>query len=349
MTMIARRLGGFSKSRAASRLLCICALATGTSAWSQKITDVTVYKSAFVPDQRQSIIVEISVAELRSNDIPRLVVFPASGVEQLRILDSSASGALIRAEFSAPPNYTLTELALSYPNNVIAPFRVTPTMCGLSDVRSEYDLVPVSQVKNKYGNGVAKQFHVIKISLVNSCPLSIIVPLAGITVVPRGTTLALLKSSRSMVPYPLEHISSIYSADRKLTGARAIFFNSLQALATLGSAIEPFFAHGFTQGVSILGGGFTQAAGGIFKDMSAEQLQNLTSQSFQNSEQIGPNGGSLNKFLFVPRTREKDCAPRGKKDCALENALQLETINVFLEIIPALPPAGTKQAAPATP
>jgi hypothetical protein len=65
--------------------------------------------------------------------------------------------------------------------------------------------------------------------------------------------------------------------------------------------VQPFFGPGFTQGVAIWGGGFTQAASTIFKDMSAEQLQNLATDAFGDSEQIGANIGSLSKSAFISR------------------------------------------------
>ncbi len=38
--------------------------------------------------------------------------------------------------------------------------------------------------------------------------------------------------------------------------------------------------------------------------MSEEQLANLTSQSFESVETISPNGGSINKVIFIQRGRE---------------------------------------------
>jgi hypothetical protein len=52
-----------------------------------------------------------------------------------------------------------------------------------------------------------------------------------------------------------------------------------------------------------MGGGFTTPSKEIFVDMSAEQLQNLTSQSFGSTEQVASHG-SLQKFVFVRRSEK---------------------------------------------
>ncbi len=145
----------------------------------------------------------------------------------------------------------------------------------------------------------------------------------------------------SLVAFSLDHVTSIFSADRKLTGRRAIYFNTVQALATLGSAVEPFFAHGFTQGVAILGGGYTTASKELLVDMSSEQLQNLTSQSFGSTEQVAAHG-SLQKFVFVRRNEK--C-----KDKPIENDLRTGQFSVNWQLSPASAEAPKTLNAPAAP
>ena len=148
--------------------------------------------------------------------------------------------------------------------------------------------------------------------------------------------------SRNLVPFSLDHVTSIFSADRKLTGRRIIYFNTLQALATLGSSVELFLPHGFAQAVGILGGGFTAASKDILVDMSAEQLQNLTSQSFGATEQVAAHG-SLQKFLFVFRSEK--C-----KDNEIEKRLSNGHFTVEWELSPASSesPTTLKAAAQGT-
>jgi hypothetical protein len=374
-----------------------------------------VYQQATISGNSQSFILEIHGSGLSpAGDSPRVLVFPSNSPEaQPKILSNAADGTLLTAEFSASVSYVLQEVSLSFAT--ASPSKtIDGATCRIGDrVTSEYSFVPQDQVKNKYGNGVAKNFHVIQLSIVNRCPMSIIVPLAGIAISPRLGTSGATKSdggnsgaevtkgggvanddqlsgsgiahgaylaknavsgatSKScipgrmcIVPYSLDHVTSVYSTDRKLTGARAIFFNSLLAAGTLGSAIQPFFGPGFTQAVAIWGGGFTNAAQTVFKDMSAEQLQNITSQSFGTAEQIGP-GGSMSKYLFVPKINGRSAEAALQKaikrsagspdaqhalqsalsslqvrSAEAEAALQTGDVNVGFSIIPALTTSET--------
>ena len=212
-----------------------------------------------------------------------------------------------------------------------------------SKVKLIPQMVPKSQAGNKYGNGVAKDFYAIQISIVNECPMAVVVPLGGITVAPNhapaNTDADACKEEGTLVAFSLDHVTSIFSADRKLTGRRAIYFNTVQALATIGSAVEPFFASGFTKGVSILGGGFTTASKELLVDMSAEQLQNLTSQSFGSTEQVASHG-SLQKFVFVRRNEK--C-----KNSTVETDLRTGKFSVNWELSPASAEAPKTLNAPA--
>jgi hypothetical protein len=341
-------------------------LLLAASGWGQQITSVTTFQQTAISGSSQSFILEIHGTNLSpTGDSARVLIFPSNAPEPSpSMLSSATDGTILRAQFSAPASYVLQQVTLSYAASSLS-YTITTAKCETgTNVSSEYAFVSQDQVKNKYGNGVAKNFHVIQLSIVNQCPVSIIVPLAGIRIVPQitvaatGQTTALTKGggventpaspsgelgtgtpmvksaipSSTIVPYSLDHVTSVYSTDRKLTGRRAIFFNSLQAVATLGSAIEPFFGHGFTQAVSIWGGGFTNAAQTIFKDMSPEQLQNIASQSFGSAEQLGP-GGSLSKFLFIPRKL---------KNTAAQQALMNGNVEVKFIVIPALTSSDAK-------
>jgi hypothetical protein len=64
--------------------------------------------------------------------------------------------------------------------------------------------------------------------------------------------------------------------------------------------------------VSIFGGEFTQASATIWKDLSAEQLQNPASQSYQSTQQVGPHGGSLQKYIFSSKSQQEGQSHRAK-------------------------------------
>lgn len=319
-------------------VLVSCVLLWPASLPSQTAPQVTVFRQTTPSDTQETLIIEIKGTDLTTPDTPRVLVVPSANTGEVTILDSSAS--LIRAEFSAPNNYILQEVVLSHSTGAPVTIGVTRTTCvpGV-DIKSTFNIVKEDQAKEKYGFGVAKYFDVFQLSMVNKCPMAVVVPLAGIRLTdPQNTGTPIMP----VTPFSLPHVTSVYSTDRKLTGMRAIFFNVLQAVATLGSAVQPFFGLGFTQGVSIWGGGFTQAMATVFKDMSAEQLQNITAQSFGSTEQLGPNGGSLQKFLFFAKL---PTGPKGKQRLSLAVPFAQGKLKLSYEAIPTMP-SSTGAATP---
>ena len=230
-----------------------------------KISSVVVFPQA--PSQstsqgatKQDFVLEITgsgfagITDMRSVHI---AVLPAAGVTPtpIPVLSRSLDNSKILAQFTAPANYALEEVALSTGSSFVT-FETGTQSCDFkSQVKHTPQIVPKKQAGDKYGNGVAKNFHAIQVSIVNECPMAIVVPLGGISVVTEHQAAQppdnACTEEGSLVAFSLDHVTSIFSADRKLTGRRAIYFNTVQGLATLGSAIEPFFAHGFTQGVAI--------------------------------------------------------------------------------------------------
>ncbi len=308
-------------------------------------------QTASTQTPKSTFVLQVSGTGLANIDMDtlRIIVLPATGVEGFKVLGRSQDNSGILAQFTAPANYVLEQVALSTASSSFVAFSIGACDFG-SKVKLKPQTVPKGQAGNKYGNGVANGFHVIQLSIVNECSMPIVVPLAGIAVVPDPPTSAnpvdlddKCAGTGGLVPFSLDHVTSLYSADRKLTGRRAVYFNVVQALATLGSAVEPFLAHGFTQGVAILGGGFTTASKEIMVDMSTEQLQNLTSQSFGSTEQISSNG-SLQKFVFVRRNKHREC-----KKSTTETNLRNGKFSVQYELTPASAQAPTTQSAPATP
>jgi hypothetical protein len=307
-------------------LLYLVALLHSDPAWAQASIDkVNVYTQTVTAGNSLAFIIEVQGTNLESPEQPRVLVFPSAGITVTPV-DHSATA--IRVAVSAPQNYVPAEISLSYPNNVTISSSIVRTTCTTDDVKKTFFYVPASQVNEKYGTGVGKNFDVIQVSIVNECPLPVLIPLAGITIKVDG------QSNPNIYPFSLDHVTSIFSYDRQFSGRRAVFFNIIQGTATVGSAIEPFLARGFTQGVSILGGGFTQAALTIWKDLTAEQLQNLASQSYQGTEQIGPNGGSLQKFLFLP----KDKGKKKNDTSSFANKFAANHVCINMQIIPVLSP-----------
>lgn len=317
------------------------------------VTSVSVFSQsallAAAAAPTQDFVLEISGANFdlipNMNNVS-IAIMPSTGVapNPIQILSRSSDNTKIIGQFKAPPTYTLQEVVLSTGAQLF-PISTGTSACDFeSKVQLVPQIVPKSQAGNKYGNGVAKNFHVIQISVVNQCPMAIVIPLGGISIAaddsPAASDPAECKENGALVAFSLDHVTSIFSADRKLTGRRAIYFNSLQAAAAIGSAIQPFFASGFTKGVAILGGGFTTASKEMFVDMSAEQLQNLASQSFGSTEQVA-SLGSLQKFVFVRRSEK--C-----KNSTIESDIRTGKFSVNWQLSPASSQAPKTLNAPAT-
>lgn len=167
-----------------------------------------------------------------------------------------------------------------------------------------------AQAKSRFGGGIAENFYVVQLSIVNQGSTKVQIPLASIQAEVQWYAGNLGKKfyvagPTTVAPVPLAGAVSYFSTYRQATGPRAIFFNALQGVTTIGSAIQLFFGHGFAQGVGIAGGGFRQGLGQIFQDISDQQLANLTSQSFESIESVSANGGSLEKVIFIQRGEEK--------------------------------------------
>jgi hypothetical protein len=171
------------------------------------------------------------------------------------------------------------------------------------------------QASSRFGGGIANNFYVVQLSIVNKGPVKMQVPLASIqaevewlsgnATVEKGKAKYYLEGPTTVAPVPLAGAVSYFSTYRDATGRRARFFNILQGVTTIGSAIQLFFGPGFAQAVGIAGGGLRQGLDQIFKDMSAQQLANLTSQSFESIETVSGNGGSIEKVIFIQRGEEQ--------------------------------------------
>lgn len=162
--------------------------APGTPAAEPKITSVAVFPQATYTTSpggsTQDFVLEINgtgFADITDISKVYVVVLPATGVtpSPIPVLSRSLDGSKILAQFTAPANYALEEIALSTGSNLL-PFSTGTLSCDFnSKVKLIPQMVPKSQAGNKYGNGVAKNFYAVQISIVNECPMAIVVPLGG--------------------------------------------------------------------------------------------------------------------------------------------------------------------------
>ena len=168
-------------------------------------------------------------------------------------------------------------------------------------------IMSFDQASSRFGAGIANNFYVVQLSITNKGPVKLQIPLASVQAEVEwfaGTVKNKYyrEGPATVAPVPLAGAVSYFSVYRQARGRRAIFFNLLQGMTTIGSAIQLFFGPGFAQGVGIAGGGFRQGLGQIFQDLSDQQLANLTSQSFESIETVSGNGGAIDKVVFIQRS-----------------------------------------------
>jgi len=285
---------------------CACAVRAQTITSAFLLTD---------PQQTQTYthVVNINGTDFlklgKATDSIQIYLAPSDGVASLA--GEIVSDTLIEGRFTAAADYQVKSVIVAPTGKPALSLVVPDVTCKPNDIQVQYEMTPYDQVKNLFGNGLAKNYHVIQVSIVNNCAKKIVVPLGGVRIVPEWHSGTKGKSTYqpgapTIAPFGLDHVMSIYNTDRTLTGSRALIFNIMQGATTLGSAIQPFFGPGFTQGVAIFGGAFRNAALEVSKDMSSQQLKSLSSETFNASETIGSNGSSpIQKFIFIPRTDVK--------------------------------------------
>lgn len=177
-----------------------------------------------------------------------------------------------------------------------------------------YSILDRNSATTLFGAGVAHNFYVIKISIVNNGSKKVTVPLASIQAEAewaRGTDnhkanyiVEYFEGPTMVSPVPLAAVTAYFSSDYKVTGGRARFFNLLGGITTLSAAIVPFAGPSFTAGNAVFTAGFVPGLHTVIGDLSDQQLQTLAGQSWQSSETVAANGGSIDKFVYIQRNEQ---------------------------------------------
>jgi hypothetical protein len=174
-----------------------------------------------------------------------------------------------------------------------------------------FNVMDHEQAGSLFGKGVAENFYVIQLSVVNKGPKKVAVPLAAIQAEIewiKGSDdsgdAEYLEGPATLPAIPLASVSGFFDSYNKLKGKKATVFRILDGVATLGTSIIPFVGPGFKTSQLIFTGGVIPGLRLGFGDLSGQQLQNLTALSWQNVEVISAAGGSLDKYIYVPRNRQ---------------------------------------------
>jgi hypothetical protein len=217
----------------------------------------------------------------------------------------------------------------------LEPFVVSSRVGPKMDENLEYRYSILDQDSARYlfGRGVSENFFVIQLSLVNKGAKKVAVPLAAIqaevewrspdSVVNAGSGRTVLErkdKKKTKVPFvkdpfeanyiegpptlppmPLAGVSGYFDVYTKTQGKKARFFNILNGIAIFGATLTPFFGPGVADAHVIFTSGLIPGLKTAFGDLSGQQLQNLTALSWENVQNVPAAGGSIEKFLYIPR------------------------------------------------
>lgn len=171
-----------------------------------------------------------------------------------------------------------------------------------------YTVLDVNTAHQIFGRGVATNFYVIAIAVVNRSEKKVAIPLSAIEAevewstgdVP-GQPFEFLEGPATLRPVPLSTVTAFFTADNRSKGRRAKFFNILEGIRTLGQTMIPLFGPGYETAHTIFTSGLIPGAKIAIGDLSDQQLQSLAGLSWENVEEIPGNGGSKVKFVYIQR------------------------------------------------
>jgi hypothetical protein len=179
----------------------------------------------------------------------------------------------------------------------------------------QYTVLNEAQAKILLGRGIAEHFIVLQLSVVNHGASQLSVPLAAIEVEVewlRGTAAGkgfrkepryFIEGPATVAPLPLASVSA-YFGNAEKTGRRPSFFNVLSGIATMVAGLVPFAGPDLKDAQVVFTGGLVPALGQIWVDLSAQQLQTLTSLSWETAETV-PAGGSMERYIYIQRGEEE--------------------------------------------
>ena len=181
----------------------------------------------------------------------------------------------------------------------------------------KYTVLDNSSANTLLGKGVADHFYVLQLSVVNNGEKKVAIPLAAIQAEVewiRGTSpkkdVAFVEGPPTLAPIPLADVSSYFDAYQKVKGFRAHLFNGLDAATVMATALVPFAGPSLKDAEVFFSGGFVPGVRKAWGDLSSQQLQNLTSLSWESSETLPAKGGSMEKLIYIQkRSQEFESKP----------------------------------------
>jgi hypothetical protein len=238
-----------------------------------------------------------------------------------------------------------------------------------------FTVMAYDEARRLLGDGVADNFYAIELSVVNDGPKKVAVPLAGIQagiewlygpvskrepasvkdLLPSNNKKSgfFLEGPPTLAPIPMATVSAYFGASKKNGERRVRVFNILEGVTTLLTSLVPFAGSGLKDAEVVFSGGFIPGLRHAWGDITDQQLQNLTTLSWQTSETLAANGGSLEKIIYIQKGaqfQDEDepiwPSPYSTKQ-QISNILSLEVVGYEVNDSPPkkATPAGKKPAA----
>lgn len=174
----------------------------------------------------------------------------------------------------------------------------------------KYTVFDKKSANTLLGKGIADNFFVLQLSVVNNGEKKVTIPLSAIQAEVEwvfGTdykSTLYLQGPATVSPFPLAAVSGYFDAYQKVRGTRAIVFNTLNAATIMTTALVPFAGPSVKDAAVYFSGGFVPGLGKAWGDLSGQQLQNLTALSWESSETLPAKGGSTEKLIYIPENDE---------------------------------------------
>jgi hypothetical protein len=208
------------------------------------------------------------------------------------------------------------------------------------DLTFRYTVLDQKSAATLLGYGVADNFYVLQLSVVNNGAKKVVIPLAGIQAEVewlRGHTPAgkvssagqqspagndssvgqdspagqqasqvysFMEGPPTLSPIPLAEVSAYFDAHNKIKGWRALTFNVLDGVTTLAAALVHVTGPSFQDAYTVFTGGFIPGFHKGIGDLSSQQLQVLTAQSWQATETLAAKGGTCEKLVYLQRNAQ---------------------------------------------
>jgi hypothetical protein len=170
-----------------------------------------------------------------------------------------------------------------------------------------YHILDQNDATRMFGAGVGQNFYAIELVVVNNGRKKVAVPLGTIQAEiewlygkSKDEKEFFEEGPPTTPPLPLGSVSSYFDAFQKTEGKRAKLFNILDGVTILGASLVPVFGRNIERPVAIFSGGLIPGLKKAVGDLSSQQLQNLTTMSWEGIEEILP-GGSKQKYVYIPR------------------------------------------------